>query len=71
MSLLWPAILAVLLAAVATGVVSVLAVSNRMVSLGGGLAHAAYGGLGLAFLIGWAPLPTTIIFTLPGKEVPR
>lgn len=64
MSLLLPAILAVLLAAVATGVVSVLAVSNRMVSLGGGLAHAAYGGVGLAFLAGLAPLPTTILFTI-------
>lgn len=64
MSLLLPAILAVLLAAVATGVVSVLAVSNRMVSLGGGLAHAAYGGVGLAFLAGFAPLPTTILFTV-------
>lgn len=64
MSLLFPAIIAVLLAAVAAGVVSVLAVSNRMVSLGGGLAHAAYGGVGLAFLAGLAPLPTTIAFTL-------
>jgi len=64
MSLLLPAIIAVLLAAIAAGVVGVLAVSNRMVSLGGGLAHAAYGGVGLAFLAGWAPLPTTIAFTL-------
>jgi len=63
-SILLPAIVAVLLAAIATGVVGVLAVSNRMVSLGGGLAHAAYGGVGLAFLAGWAPLPTTIGFTL-------
>jgi len=64
MSLILPAIVAVLLAAVATGVVGVLAVSNRMVSLGGGLAHAAYGGVGLAFLMGWAPLPVTLVFTL-------
>lgn len=64
MNILMPAILAVLLAAVATGVVGVLAVSNRMVSLGGGLAHAAYGGVGLAFLLGWAPLPVTLVFTL-------
>lgn len=64
MSLILPAVVAVLLAAVATGVVGVLAVSNRMVSLGGGLAHAAYGGVGLAFLMGWAPLPVTLAFTL-------
>ncbi|MCB9495534.1 MAG: metal ABC transporter permease [Fibrobacteria bacterium] len=64
MSLFLPSLIAVLLAAVAAGVVGVLAVSNRMVSLGGGLAHAAYGGVGLAFLTGWLPLPTTLAFTV-------
>lgn len=58
------ALVAILLAAVATGIVGTLSVANRMVSVGGGLAHAAYGGLGIAFLFGWAPLPVTILFTL-------
>lgn len=61
--LLWP-VVAVILASVAAGVAGTLAVNHRMVSIGGGLAHAAYGGVGLAFLAGWAPLPVTILFTL-------
>lgn len=64
MSLLIVPLIAILLAAIASGIVGTLAVTNRMVSLGGGLAHAAYGGVGLAFLMGWAPLPVTIAFTL-------
>lgn len=64
MNLLGPAVLAIVLAAVAAGIAGTLAVSHRMVSLGGGLAHAAYGGIGLAFLAGWAPMPVTIGFTL-------
>jgi zinc transport system permease protein len=64
MSLLVVPLIAILLAAIASGIVGTLAVTNRMVSLGGGLAHAAYGGVGLAFLLGWAPLPVTIAFTL-------
>ena len=64
MSLLAVPLVAILLSAIAAGIVGTLAVTNRMVSLGGGLAHAAYGGVGLAFLLGWAPLPVTIAFTL-------
>jgi zinc transport system permease protein len=64
MSLIVLPLIAVLLASIAAGIVGTLAVSHRMVSLGGGLAHAAYGGVGLAFLLGWAPLPVAIVFTL-------
>lgn len=64
MSLLVLPLIAILLASIAAGIVGTLAVSHRMVSLGGGLAHAAYGGVGLAFLLGWAPLPVAIVFTL-------
>jgi len=57
-------VVAIVLAAVAAGIAGTLAVTHRMVSLGGGLAHSAYGGVGLAFLMGWAPLPVTLAFTL-------
>jgi zinc transport system permease protein len=63
-SLILLPLVAVLLASIAAGIVGTLAVSHRMVSLGGGLAHAAYGGVGLAFLLGWAPLPVALVFTL-------
>lgn len=64
MSLLIMPLVAILLASITAGIVGTLAVSHRMVSLGGGLAHAAYGGVGLAFLLGWAPLPVAVVFTL-------
>lgn len=57
------AILAGILASVACGVIGSLVVVNRQVFLAGGVAHAAYGGIGLAFFFGLPLLPTTIAFT--------
>jgi zinc transport system permease protein len=41
-----------------------LVVVNRIVFLSGGIAHAAYGGIGLAFYFNWPYLPGTIGFSL-------
>lgn len=57
------ALLASLLAAVACGVIGTLVVVNRMVFLAGGVAHAAYGGVGLAFFFGLPVLPCALGFT--------
>ncbi len=53
-----------LLASVACGVIGVLVVVNRLVFLAGGVAHAAYGGVGLAFFLGLPVLPMTFGFTV-------
>jgi len=53
-----------LLVSVACGVVGTLVVVNRLSFLAGGVAHAAYGGLGLAAFLGWAPIAGTVPFTL-------
>lgn len=58
------AVYAALLASVACGVIGTLVVVNRLVFLAGGMAHAAYGGIGLAFYLGWPVLPCTIGFNL-------
>ncbi len=58
------AILASVLAAIACGVVGTLTSVNRLVFLSGGVAHAAYGGIGLAFFFSLPVLPTTLAFTL-------
>lgn len=50
------ALLAGLLASVACGVMGSYVVVNRMTSLAGGLAHAAFGGVGLGYLLGFDPL---------------
>lgn len=50
------ALLAGLLASIVCGVIGTLVVANRIVFLSGGIAHAAYGGVGLAFFFGFSEL---------------
>ncbi len=58
------ALAAGLLASVICGIMGALVVVNRIVFLSGGIAHAAYGGIGLAFYFNWPYLPGTIGFSL-------
>ncbi len=58
------ALLAGLLASIICGILGTLVVVNRVVFLSGGIAHAAYGGIGLAFFMGWPFLVGVISFTL-------
>jgi zinc transport system permease protein len=58
------ALAAGLLASVICGIMGTLVVVNRIVFLSGGIAHAAYGGIGLAFFLKWPYLPSTIGFSL-------
>jgi len=58
------AILAGLLASVACGIMGTLVVVNRIVFLAGGIAHAAYGGIGLAFFLGIPPTMGAAGFSL-------
>ena len=58
------ALIAGLLASVLCGVMGTLVVVNRISFLSGGIAHAAYGGIGLAFYFGWPILAGTIGFSL-------
>ncbi len=58
------ALIAGLLASIICGILGTLVVVNRLVFLSGGIAHAAYGGIGLAFFFGWPFLVGTLSFTL-------
>jgi len=58
------AMIAGLLISLACGVIGSLVVVNRMVFISGGIAHSAYGGIGLAFLIGIPPLLGAGLFSL-------
>ena len=58
------ALAAGLLASVICGIMGTLVVVNRIVFLSGGIAHAAYGGIGLSFYFNWPYLPGTIGFSL-------
>jgi zinc transport system permease protein len=58
------ALLAGLLASIICGIMGTLVVVNRIVFLSGGIAHAAFGGIGLAFFFGWNYMVGTIGFSL-------
>ncbi|MBQ4132559.1 MAG: metal ABC transporter permease [Desulfovibrionaceae bacterium] len=58
------ALLAGLLASVACGIIGTLVAANRMLFLAGGVAHTAYGGVGLALFLGLPVLPTTLVFSI-------
>lgn len=58
------ALLAGLLASIACGLIGTLVVVNRLVFLSGGIAHAAYGGIGVAFFFGLPYILGTLGFSL-------
>ncbi|WP_243547286.1 metal ABC transporter permease [Pseudodesulfovibrio tunisiensis] len=58
------ALIAGLLASVICGVIGSLVVVNRISFISGGIAHASYGGVGLAFFLGLPVLPVTEAFTV-------
>jgi zinc transport system permease protein len=63
------ALAAGLLASLICGIIGSLVVVNRIVFLSGGIAHAAYGGIGLAFFFGWPYLAGTLAFSLAAAMV--
>ena len=58
------ALMAGLFTSIICGVIGTLIVVNRIVFLSGGIAHAAYGGIGVAFFFGLPFLVGTVGFTL-------
>ena len=58
------ALMAGLLTSLACGMVGCLVVINRIVFISGGIAHTAYGGIGLAFYLGLSPILGAVGFAL-------
>jgi len=58
------AIVAAVLVSIACGVVGSYVVTKRIVSISGGISHAAFGGVGLGYLLGVSPVTTAIPFTV-------
>ncbi|MEA3477591.1 MAG: metal ABC transporter permease [Bacteroidota bacterium] len=58
------ALMAGLLTSVICGIIGTFVVVNRIAFLAGGIAHAAYGGIGLAFFLGLPYILGTLGFTL-------
>lgn len=58
------ALAAGILTSLACGIIGTLIVVNRLVFLSGGIAHSAYGGIGMAFFFGWPYMVGAIGFAL-------
>ncbi len=58
------ALIASLLISISCGIIGVFVVINRMVFLSGGIAHGAYGGVGIAFFLGLEPLLGGAVFAI-------
>lgn len=58
------AFLAAIFASISCGIVGTYIVSRRIVFISGGITHASFGGIGLAFLLGFNPLAGAVIFAV-------
>ncbi|MBL7213306.1 MAG: metal ABC transporter permease [Desulfobacteraceae bacterium] len=58
------ALLAGILVSISCGIIGSLVVANRIVFLSGGIAHAAFGGIGLAFYLGFSPVLGAGLFSV-------
>ena len=58
------ALLAGVIVSAACGIIGTLVVINRIVFISGGIAHAAYGGVGIAYFLGLNPVWGAVVFSL-------
>jgi zinc transport system permease protein len=58
------ALIASILASIVCGIIGVIVVEKKMVMMSGGIAHTAYGGVGLGYLLGFEPIIGAFIFSV-------
>jgi zinc transport system permease protein len=58
------ALLTALFASISGGIIGTYVVTRRIVFISGGITHASFGGIGLAFLLGFNPLLGAVLFAL-------
>ncbi|HID87788.1 MAG TPA: metal ABC transporter permease [Anaerolineae bacterium] len=58
------ALMAGVLVSIACGIIGTFVVIKRIVFLSGGIAHAAYGGIGLGYYLGINPILGAIVFSM-------
>ena len=63
------ALLAALLASITVGIIGTVAIEKKLVSMSGGLAHAAFGGIGLGYLAGFEPIWGGITFAVAASAL--
>jgi zinc transport system permease protein len=63
-SFLQHALMAAVLASVVCGVIGVIIIEKKWVMMSGGIAHTAYGGVGLGYLCGFEPILGALLFAV-------
>lgn len=58
------AVFASILASIVCGIMGVIIIEKKLVMMSGGIAHTAYGGVGLGYLLGFEPLIGAFIFAI-------
>ena len=58
------ALIASILASIVCGFIGVIVIEKRLVMMSGGIAHTAYGGVGLGYLMGFEPIIGAFIFSI-------
>ncbi len=58
------ALIAAVLSGVTCGIIGTYVVSRRTVFLAGGITHASFGGIGMAYFLGWNPVAGAALFAL-------
>ncbi len=58
------AVIVAVLASIISGIMGTIVVEKRLVSMAGGLAHGAFGGIGLGFFLGVEPIFMGMLFTV-------
>lgn len=58
------AFIAAVFASISCGIIGSYIVSRRIVFISGGITHASFGGIGLAFLLGFNPLLGAVLFAV-------
>jgi len=63
------AVLGAVLASVACGIIGVIIVEKKLVMMSGGIAHTAFGGIGLSYLLGFEPMIGALVFSAGASAV--
>jgi zinc transport system permease protein len=58
------ALLAALVSAISCGIIGTYIVARRMVFIGGGITHASFGGIGIAYFLGLNPILGAAVFAV-------
>lgn len=58
------AVLAIIFSSIVCGIIGVIVTEKKLVLMTGGIAHTAYGGVGLGYLLQINPMITTIVFAV-------